>query len=683
MRFGFQLLLLMLVLLDWQASYGQLAQLSLVEAVPPGSVQHLPEASGNWLQVEAKPQAASQLIYRLGGPMSAKRVRLTLFFKSRQAGRFYRQFRVSATRDAQPRAGAEWQPMFPTWFGSTEGELKRETDGYGLRHEGVAEFPILKADFSLPFDGVTGLRFEVGATGQEETVGPALLTDLHFQAFNTFSTNVALGCPVSASHPLAQGMHAGYLTDGLQATYSHPAQTALKDAFYFEIDFKRRVELDHLQFRTKPDALQSNRFTQMRLRLYDDKPADGAKPIWETLYRANGSVPDIGSEIVRPAMGRGRFHGRYLRISTESEEPYAPQIAEVEAYETMLPTGAQVTVGDKTWPLTQGLEVPATSWLTFRVGYPALSDPVGLGKRWRLAGFHSEWQVGSASGVVETRCPPPGEYELQAQIRHTDQQWNAEYYAMPFVIPVPFWQRTWPRVAVMGLGAAVVALLAWQASRRAMKRQVAELEQRHELATERARIARDMHDAVGSQLTQLTVMHEILAEEVTLPPDARARLRQLTEVARASAAALDAVVWAVNPTNDTLANVSGYLTHAAREYLVPLGISCREDVPHDWPTLAVSSHARHQLYLAFREALQNILKHAQATQVTLVMRLNKTAFTVQLADNGVGLKGGLPEHDQDGLRNMRTRLAAAGGRFDIQPNTHGGTLVTLEIPVPS
>lgn len=660
-----------------------------VETTPPGmrlvggalSDDSAQDAKSKWRVVDCGNGSTNTTLFRPTQPVSARRVRLTLFFQSGQEGAYFRAFKMLATTDAVPSLAGHWEPAFPVWFGSREdGDLVR--DGLGLRLMGKAKEPIFKIDYSLPFDGVTGLRLEVSATGPEKAPRPAVLTNLELRHFNTFTSNVALGCPVTSSHPLTPGMYAEFLTDGLRGTYARPPAPDLGGAFFFEIDLKRQHELDHLHLRTRADALESNRLSQLHILLYDQKPGPGVQPVWKGTHRPDGSLPDTSAEVIRATAGAGRFGGRYLRISSDSPAPFSPQIAEVEAYAVMVPLGVTAKINDQSWKAGPSLSLPANAlWMTFAIDHPPLADPVGLGRRWKIAGFHDEWLVGNASGVVESRSPPPGEYEFQAQIRHSDLQWNTAIYRLPLVIPAPFWQRTWVRACLILVAAGLTALAAWQISRKTVARHVVELERRNELSAERARIARDMHDAVGSQLTQLTVMHEIVAEELGLNPEARGKLRQLTDNARACVAALDAVVWAVNPGNDTLSSLAGYLTETAREYLTALGIACRQDVPHDWPRLTVASQTRHQLYLTFREALNNVVKHSQATEVTITLYHDGDTFTASVADNGVGIPANSQGPEKDGLCNMRTRLSGIGGSCSIRPRPGGGTLVEMQIPI--
>ena len=141
------------------------------------------------------------------------------------------------------------------------------------------------------------------------------------------------------------------------------------------------------------------------------------------------------------------------------------------------------------------------------------------------------------------------------------------------------------------------------------------------------------------------------------------------------------MVWAINPRNDTLANVADYLCHCATEYFRPLEIACRLDAPADWAPLQVRAQIRHQILLAFKEALQNVLKHAAATEVTLTLRFEAPEMVVFLEDNGRGIPKDPAGTEKDGLSNMRERLQSVGGICRVSPRTEGGTCVEMRVKI--
>jgi signal transduction histidine kinase len=149
----------------------------------------------------------------------------------------------------------------------------------------------------------------------------------------------------------------------------------------------------------------------------------------------------------------------------------------------------------------------------------------------------------------------------------------------------------------------------------------------------------------------------------------------------------------VNPRNDTLEQLAGYLGHYAMEYFQATSIECDLTLPQSLPHQPVSSEARHNLFLAFEEALNNVLKHSLATRVRIEMRFLAPQFEIQVTDNGRGFKTPAPSaapsappnphggRSGSGLKNMPQRLADVGGECLIKsPATgEGGTAVTLRI----
>jgi signal transduction histidine kinase len=297
--------------------------------------------------------------------------------------------------------------------------------------------------------------------------------------------------------------------------------------------------------------------------------------------------------------------------------------------------------------------------------------PEGLPMRWRLRGYHSDWQLAD-SWTAQIPLPQAGGYELQAQFLHSDGVWNSGMGSWDLEIRPLYWQTRWFRWAVLcALGFVGVRLWLW--------RQRARQRARKALDEERTRIARDMHDDLGARLSQLAMLHEMFAHEYPQPVAAAGALQQLTGQARQAVETLDQVVWAINPRNDTLANVADYLTHCTTSYLYPLGIISHIEAPAEWPALTVRAQTRHQLILAFKEALQNIAKHAAARAATLRLELTGRELQVQLSDDGKGLPTELDGLEKDGLGNMQARLASIGGRAEFLPNPAGGTQVRFTI----
>ena len=171
-----------------------------------------------------------------------------------------------------------------------------------------------------------------------------------------------------------------------------------------------------------------------------------------------------------------------------------------------------------------------------------------------------------------------------------------------------------------------------------------------------------------------------------------ANARGYGRFARELTRALDEIVWAVNPQHDTLDSLATYLGRFAQEFLSAAGLRCRLDLPLRLPARPLTADVRHNLFLAFKEALHNVLKHADATEVRVVLALQPAAFSLAVEDNGRGFAPGSagaaagPEGDRmapgNGLANLRRRLEAIGGRCEIHSAPGAGTKVRFVVPLP-
>ena len=151
---------------------------------------------------------------------------------------------------------------------------------------------------------------------------------------------------------------------------------------------------------------------------------------------------------------------------------------------------------------------------------------------------------------------------------------------------------------------------------------------------------------------------------------------------------MDEIVWAVDPQHDTLDSLASYLGKLIHELFNDTGIRCRLDFPLNLPAWPVTSVVRHNLFLTFKEALHNVLKHSAATEVKISFAFEPAPVTVKISDNGCGfdvavlkeaaLNGGPAASMRlNGLLNMRKRLQTIGGHCDIQTKRDHGTQVTL------
>jgi len=256
----------------------------------------------------------------------------------------------------------------------------------------------------------------------------------------------------------------------------------------------------------------------------------------------------------------------------------------------------------------------------------------------------------------------------------------------------PWWTLTRLLVILGALACVLAVTVLWITQlRRKVEQRGAELEiqirerqrvqQQHAMEQERARIAQDLHDELGSGLTEITMLGA-RARSAAAPAQARGGyLEQMADKARQMVLALDEIVWAMNPTHDSLASMVSYFSLYAERFLGLANIAWRLDDPLKPEDHVVDSQRRHQLFLAFKEALNNVVRHSGATEVRLRIQIEHGQVRLTIADNGRGWAGAAQTEEMDGVANMRMRLANLGGQFEVNSKTGQGTVVRFDLPL--
>jgi signal transduction histidine kinase len=261
------------------------------------------------------------------------------------------------------------------------------------------------------------------------------------------------------------------------------------------------------------------------------------------------------------------------------------------------------------------------------------------------------------------------------------------------VLSQPSWWTLQRLLAAMGVLICMLALLVlWITQlRRQVEKRTAEVgiqiqsrqrvEHQRTLEQERARIAHDLHDELGSGITEIGML-SARAKSASAPDEKRSRyLEQMGNKAREMVTALDEIVWATNPSHDSLASLVSYFCLYTDRFLKLANITWRFEGPPASTELAVDSRRRHQLFLAFKEALNNVVRHSGATEVRLSIQTGPDGLQLVIADNGRGLSSNARTEEMDGVDNMRSRIEKLGGRFEISGEAGKGTTVRFHVPI--
>jgi signal transduction histidine kinase len=275
----------------------------------------------------------------------------------------------------------------------------------------------------------------------------------------------------------------------------------------------------------------------------------------------------------------------------------------------------------------------------------------------------------------------PGNYTFHVSACNEDGYWNNAGASLAIVVEPPFWRQPWFVTAAVLLFLAALAGTIYLISTAKLRRQLRLAQQKELIERERARIARDLHDQLGANLTQITLLGEMAEADKDLPAEIEQHAVQICATARETTRSLDEIVWAVNPSNDTLESLANYACKYAQDYFAMAGVSYRAELPPGLPPTPILPEVRHNVFLAYKEAVNNVVKHAHATEAHVGLRLEPDGFILSVSDNGRGLGDLSQKQLRNGLKNMRRRLADIQGQFDIAPGPAGGTVVKLTVPL--
>lgn len=212
------------------------------------------------------------------------------------------------------------------------------------------------------------------------------------------------------------------------------------------------------------------------------------------------------------------------------------------------------------------------------------------------------------------------------------------------------------------------------------KRQLAE--RTREIEQERARVAHDLHDDLGSGLTEVNMLTSLVRSPTTSSEEKQRYLGDLSETARRMVTSLDEIVWAVNPRNDTIASLASYFGSYAQRLLDLASISCGLDIASDLPEHPLDPKFRQELFFAFKEALTNVVRHSGASRVWLRISVSENCLIVEVSDDGHSFDPRNQQAGHDGISNMKERMESLGGRCDITSSEREGTTVCFRASLP-
>ena len=329
-----------------------------------------------------------------------------------------------------------------------------------------------------------------------------------------------------------------------------------------------------------------------------------------------------------------------------------------------------------------GLDIgPGRHHLQFRYTGLSFSAPDRVRFKYKLEGLDTDWVDAMGNRTATYTSVPPGRYRFRVAACNSDGLWSGAEAGLPLTIRPQLWETRWFRLCAFGLSLLSVAgSISWVLHRR-HGRALRAIAQQHALEQERARIAQDLHDDLGAGLAQISFASAMAQNPAMAPDTGRELLGEIGGRAREMVRALDEIVWAVNPKNDSVVSLSSYFCQFAQSFLKNTSMSLRLEMASDLPATPLSSERRHHLFLAFKEVVHNAVQHSGGSVMNLSIKVQDGALWVCVADNGCGIPPGQASPSADGLAGMRRRLENLGGECEITNPAAGGTQVVFRLPL--
>ena len=304
--------------------------------------------------------------------------------------------------------------------------------------------------------------------------------------------------------------------------------------------------------------------------------------------------------------------------------------------------------------------------------------PAKVSFQYRLLPMEPDWFNAESRRVALYHNLRPGRYRFEVMAgHHADDGTNAPA-SFEFTLLPTFWQSRW-FTAIGILGALMLLGVAQWYHLRFQRRQARAL-QEAAIESERQRIAQNMHDELGSSLASISILSDLAGREAAHPEEARPHLAKIAAGTRELITRLGELVWSTSPRHDPIEQVVDHFLAHAKDFLEPAGVRCRFDVPGDLPRRPLPSETRHHLFLAFKEALNNVWRHARASEVWIRVRFDEQELTVVVEDDGCGFDSA-SRASGHGRENLYRRMKEARGRYECDSAPGRGTLVRLVVPI--
>lgn len=285
---------------------------------------------------------------------------------------------------------------------------------------------------------------------------------------------------------------------------------------------------------------------------------------------------------------------------------------------------------------------------------------------YQLAGIDKDWVYSGTRRFTSYTDIAPGKYKFRVKAANKDGVWNEKGASINIIILPPWW-KTWWFYGLCLLAAASLIYILFQYR----------LQQKLRVLQIRNRLHRDLHDDVGATLSSVKAYSEILKDNPDNPLIAELIRDNSTEMIER----LEVIAWATNPQHDNFKSLKNTLAKFAAPLCHSRNIQCNIENNGINEEMMMSGEVRQNIFLVFKEAVNNMIKYAEATACAIHLFIRNNQFVMQITDNGKGSDGTV-KGSGAGWKNMQKRAESLNGKLVIESISGKGTVITMSLPYP-
>lgn len=319
----------------------------------------------------------------------------------------------------------------------------------------------------------------------------------------------------------------------------------------------------------------------------------------------------------------------------------------------------------------RGLEL-GPSQNHIQIDFVALAFGAGetLRYQYKLEGGDGDWQPLTMQRSVIYANLAAGRYRFLVRAVNAEGGYSPSPASLEFTILSPLWRRWWfLTLAALAIAVAVYTDYRYLVARRLVLERV------------RARIAADLHDDIGANLTKITILSEVANHQLGhAQQPTHSALQSIANISRESVAAMRDIVWAINPKRDRLLDLTRRMRSFASDIFTNRHIEFRFRAPDRDQELRLGPEVRRDVFLIFKEAVNNIVRHSECAHAVIELRVEGHWLELRVSDDGKGIDVTTADEGQ-GLASMRRRAEGFGGKLEINSAQVSGTTVRLKVPI--